>query len=59
MGDAPAILGLAHELLVDVIGRQVAGDPGEQVNIALGNRLAEGCAGAKRRSQIHELVFQK
>ena len=39
MSDAPAILRLAHDLLIDVVGGKVAGDAGESVDVGLTDRL--------------------
>jgi len=44
MCDAMSEGGPAAELLVDVIGVEVAGDPREQVDIGLADRLAEARA---------------
>src|SRR6185295_4949635 len=44
MGDAPAVLGTRHVLLVDVIDGEVAGNPGEKVDVGLAHRLGEGDA---------------
>ena len=44
MGNASAVGGLAHVLFVDVVGREVARDAGEEVDVGLRDRLAEGDA---------------
>ena len=44
MRNPAAILRLPHELLIDMIGREIAGDAGEQIDIALRHGLAEGDA---------------
>lgn len=41
MRNPPAVRRAAHVLLVDMIGREVAGDAGEQVNVAVAYRLGE------------------
>src|SRR5205814_7000131 len=42
VGDAPAVARLAHVRLVGVIRREVAGDPGEEIDVGLRHRLADG-----------------
>ena len=44
MSNTPSILRAAHELLIDMVGRKVAGDAREEIDIAFRNRLAEGNA---------------
>jgi hypothetical protein len=44
MGDAPAVLRAAHELLVDMVGCEISGDAGKEIDIALRHRFAEGDA---------------
>jgi hypothetical protein len=39
--DAPAVGRLAHVRLVDVIRREVAGDAGEEIDVGLGDGLAD------------------
>ena len=44
VGDALAVLGARHVLLVDVVDGEVAGDAGEQVDVGLADGLGEGDA---------------
>ena len=41
MRDSPPVRRAAHVFLVDVVGREVAGDAGEQVDVALAHGLGE------------------
>src|SRR6266498_624146 len=44
MRDAPAEFRTRHVLLVDVVHREIAGDPGKEIDIGLSDRLGEGNA---------------
>ena len=52
MGDALAVLGARHVLLVDVVDGEVAGDAGEQVDVGLADRLGEGDAVARLHVEL-------
>ena len=52
MGDPPAVGRASHERLVDVIGREVAGDAGEQVDVALAHGLGEPNPIADREAKL-------
>jgi hypothetical protein len=42
MGDAPPIVGTAHEFLIHVVRREIACNAGKKIDIAFGNSLPEG-----------------
>src|SRR6266516_4676562 len=44
MGDAPAEFRTRHVLLVDVVHREIAGNPGKEIDVGLSDRLGEGHA---------------
>jgi hypothetical protein len=50
VGDAPAEPRGLAELLVDVDAREVARDPGEEVDVGLAERLADRPTRRRRRS---------
>jgi len=39
--DSPAVAGAAHELLVDVVPREVAGDASEQIDVGFADRFVD------------------
>src|SRR5262245_33391924 len=41
VGNAPAEFGARHVLLVDVVHREIAGDPGKEIDVGFADRLGE------------------
>src|SRR5713101_6312899 len=41
VGDPPAVARRAHELLVHVVAREVAGDPGEEIDVRFSDSLVD------------------
>ena len=52
MGLKPAVAGLLHVALVDMVGREIAGDAGEQIDVRLADRLGESGAVADLHIEV-------